>query len=132
VHFLRIHFLMCPIAKYTENDCSLLRSKIRQLHPVQRDTLGALLRHLLRVVSHSDKNAMTVEMLANCFWYNVLRGYRLMTGDVCVKTLFMEDLIQNAHTLFDERLSPFPPESVLSTGSTSDFRFSSATSLQST
>ncbi|KAH9178826.1 Rho GTPase activation protein [Lactarius sanguifluus] len=96
-------------ARYTENDFSLLRSKIGELHPVHRASLGTLLRHLLRVSSHSDKNAMTVEALATRFSYTVLRTGNAVQGGVDVKKLVMEDLIQNAHALFDERPSPSPP-----------------------
>ncbi|KAI9430914.1 hypothetical protein H4582DRAFT_2103458 [Lactarius indigo] len=93
-------------ARYTTNDFSLLRSKIRKLHPVQRASLGAFMRHLFLVASHSDKNAMTVRALATLFRYHVLRGNEVLQDGVYVKTLVMEDLIQNAYTLFDEHLSP--------------------------
>ncbi|KAH8997409.1 Rho GTPase activation protein [Lactarius akahatsu] len=112
-------------ARYIENDFSLLRLKIGELHPVHRASLGTLLRHLLRVSSHSDKNAMTVEALATRFSYTVLRTGNAVQGGVDVKVhcndfcqifrlissekLVMEDLIQLAHTLFDERPSPSPP-----------------------
>ena len=44
------------------------------------------MRHLLRVSSHSDKNAMTVEALANRFSYTVLRtGNAVSQGGVDVK-----------------------------------------------
>ncbi|KAH9032171.1 Rho GTPase activation protein [Lactarius pseudohatsudake] len=72
-------------ARYTENDFSLWRSKIRELHPVHRASLGALLRHLLLVSSHSDKNAMTVEALAVSFCYDVFRGGRVLQDGVHVK-----------------------------------------------
>jgi hypothetical protein len=66
---------------------------------------------------------MTVEALATRFSYTVLRtGNVVLQGGVDVKARFnnfcekfqlipskklvMEDLIQNAHTLFDERPSP--------------------------
>ena len=80
-----IHTLISCIARYTENDFSLLRSKIRQLHPVHRASLGALLRHLLRVASHSDKNTLTVEALAALFRYPVLRGHQVVQDGVQVK-----------------------------------------------
>ncbi|KAH9059288.1 Rho GTPase activation protein [Lactarius vividus] len=83
-------------SRYIENDFSLWRSKIRELHPVHRASLGALLRHLLRVSSHSDKNAMTVEALAARFRYGVCRGSQVLQDGVHVKTLVLEDLIQNA------------------------------------
>ncbi|KAH8989321.1 Rho GTPase activation protein [Lactarius hatsudake] len=97
-------------ARYTENDCSVLRSKIRELHPVHRASLGVLMRHLLRVTYHSDSNAMAVGQLAGQFCYTVFRGNAVLEGGVLAKKLIMEDLIQNAHTLFDE----FPPQSSFS------------------
>ena len=125
------------IAKYIENDCSLLRSKIRALHPVHKASLEALLRHLLRVASHSDKNGMTVGSLAAEFHGRVLRGSPFLQDGVNVKarcdyflyflrlipskSLVMEDLIRNAHTLFDEEpsLSPsIPSPHVTETAST--------------
>ncbi|KAI9456966.1 Rho GTPase activation protein [Lactarius psammicola] len=72
-------------ARYTGNDLSVLRSKIRELHPVQRASLGALSRHLLRVASHSDKNAMTVEVLLAKFSYAVLRGNVVLQEGIHVK-----------------------------------------------
>ncbi|KAH9175080.1 Rho GTPase activation protein [Lactarius sanguifluus] len=89
------------------NDLSLLRTKIRELHPVQRASLGALCQHLLRVAFHSNKNAMTVNALAAELCYDVLRGDVVRHDGVDLKNLVMEDLIQNAYTLFDER----PPSS---------------------
>ncbi|KAI9433278.1 Rho GTPase activation protein [Lactarius indigo] len=96
--------------RYAENDYSMLRSKIRELHPVHRASLEALLLHLFRVASHSDKNGMTVEALAAQFCYTVLRGNAVLEDGVHAKKLVMEDLIQNAHTLFGER----PPQSSFS------------------
>ena len=117
--------LMSLIARYTENDCAVLRPKIRELHPAHSASLGALLRHLLLVSSHSDKNAMTVEALAARFCYTVLRGNAVLEGGAHAKVrcttscnffslipskkLVMEDLIRNAHVLFDERPPPSPP-----------------------
>ena len=60
----RVH-LMSRIDYYTKNNFSFLRSKIRELHPVHRASLEALLRHLLNVTSHSDKNEMTVKTLSS-------------------------------------------------------------------
>ena len=84
-HFMHIPISLSLIAKYTENDCSLLRSKIRALHPVHRASLEALLRHLLRVASHSDKNQMTVEPLAAAFSGAVLRGQVVLQDSLDVK-----------------------------------------------
>ncbi|KAF8265551.1 hypothetical protein EI94DRAFT_1831140 [Lactarius quietus] len=97
-------------AKYFENDFSLLRSKIHELHPVQRASLGALLRHLLLVASHSYQNEMTVEALAAEFRGSVFRGNEVLQNGVHMKGLVLEDLIRNVHTLFDER--PFTPPPV--------------------
>ena len=72
-------------ASYTENDCSLFRSKICELHPVHRASLGALLLHLLCLSSHSDTNLMTVEALATQFCYAVLRGGAVVQDGVHVK-----------------------------------------------
>ncbi|KAI9433264.1 hypothetical protein H4582DRAFT_2101673 [Lactarius indigo] len=91
-------------ARYTENDCSVLRSKIRELHPIHRASLEAVLQHLLLVASHSDKNTMTVKALAGQFCYTILRGNAVLEGN----KLVMEDLIQNAHILFDERTVTSP------------------------
>ncbi|KAF8265559.1 hypothetical protein EI94DRAFT_1735351 [Lactarius quietus] len=95
-------------AECIENDFSLLRSKIYELHPVHRASLGALLRHLLLVSSHSDQNTMTVEVLADEFCYVVLRGNQVWQDGFNMKGLVMEDLIRNVHTLFDERPSTSP------------------------
>ncbi|KAH9008432.1 Rho GTPase activation protein [Lactarius deliciosus] len=137
-------------ARYIENDCSVLRSKIRELHPVHRASLGVLLRHLLCVSSHSDKNTRTVEALAAQFRYTVFRGNAILEGGVHAKQLVMEDLIQNAPTLFDgcpqspaaewwpphpglhqhpeaSMIPPSRPESVLS--SASDFSLCAASSI---
>ncbi|KAH9168913.1 hypothetical protein EDB89DRAFT_2073489 [Lactarius sanguifluus] len=91
-------------ARYAENNFSLLRSKIRELPEVHRTTLGALCLHLARVASHSDKNAMTANAVALTFGYYVFSGCTIFPGGV--RDLLMEDLIQNAHTLFNEHLSP--------------------------
>ena len=83
--FIFILILMSLIARYTENDCAVLRPKIRELPPTHRASLEVLLRHLLLVSSHSDKNAMTVEALANQFCYTVLRGNAVLEGGAHAK-----------------------------------------------
>ncbi|KAH9014678.1 hypothetical protein EDB84DRAFT_1443744 [Lactarius hengduanensis] len=95
--------------RYAEHDLSLLRSKIGELHPVHRAALEAVLLHLLLVASHSAQNAMTVEALAAQFCYTILRGNAVLRDGV--HHLVLEDLIRNAHTLFDERPSPPPAPS---------------------
>ena len=76
---------MTRIARYTENNFSLLRSKIRDLAAVHRASLEALLRHLLLVASHSDRNAMTVSALAAQFSSALLRGNESIEEDVHAK-----------------------------------------------
>ncbi|KAF8256584.1 hypothetical protein EI94DRAFT_1821835 [Lactarius quietus] len=98
-------------AGHARDDFSLLRSKIRELHPVHKATLGALFRHLLFVASHSEKNATTLEALSFQFRYAVLRGDAVIQDEV--HGLVLEDLIRNAYALFDgrPRSSPYPPVS---------------------
>ena len=78
--FVHMHTLMSCIDDYSEDSFSLLRSKIRGLHPVHRTSLEALLRHLLNVASHSDKNRMTVKELSSQFCDCVL-GYDLRSEE---------------------------------------------------
>ncbi|KAH8989389.1 Rho GTPase activation protein [Lactarius hatsudake] len=101
-------------ARFPENNFSLLRSKIRELRPIHRASLCALLRHLLRVSTHSDTNATTVEALAGYLRYVVLRGGAVLQDGVHIKGLVLEDLIQNSTTLFDER--PSSPSPIPSSG----------------
>ncbi|KAF8269717.1 hypothetical protein EI94DRAFT_906828 [Lactarius quietus] len=105
-------------ARYTENDCFVLRSKICELHPIHRASLEVLLRHLCRVASHSGKNTMTVDTLAARFCYTILRGNAVLEDGVHVKKLVMEDLIQNAPILFDERPLQSPSPDMADTVST--------------
>ncbi|KAH9017977.1 hypothetical protein EDB85DRAFT_2154825 [Lactarius pseudohatsudake] len=114
-------------ARYAENDFSLLRSKIRELPEVHRITLGALCLHLARVASRSDKSAMTANALALTFGYYVFSGCTIFPGG----DLLMEDLIQNAHTLFGEHLSPSSPPSICPDETTSVLSFNSCLSPQS-
>lgn len=64
---------MSRLARYTENDFLLLRSKIRAKQPVHRASLRVLLRHLFRVASYSDENEMTMDVLAARFAYTLSR-----------------------------------------------------------
>ena len=65
------HVLMSSIGRNAETNLSLLQSKIRELKPVHRNILGALLRHLLHVASHSDK--ADIKRLADAFRHVVFR-----------------------------------------------------------
>ncbi|KAH9057746.1 Rho GTPase activation protein [Lactarius vividus] len=120
-----MHVLMSRIAKYTENDFSLLRSVIRELPLVHRETLRELSRHLSLVASHSDQNGMTAKALASQFCYAVFRGHTIVEGYVYLKDSLMEDLIQNADALFDEHLSPHPPPPARAGSGTSTISYSS-------
>jgi hypothetical protein len=71
---------MRRIDEYNNNNLSLLRWKIRELHPVHRASLRALLRHLFLVASHSDNNAATVKTLSFLFYRHVL-GFYSVTDD---------------------------------------------------
>lgn len=79
-------------ARYTENDCSALRSKIRELHPCHKASLKVILQHLFRVASRSDKNSMTLEALAARFCYTILRGNAVLEGGVHVKARVIDFL----------------------------------------
>ncbi|KAH9059289.1 hypothetical protein EDB87DRAFT_1622075 [Lactarius vividus] len=100
------------VSRYTGNGLLLLQSKIRGLHPVHRASLQALLRHLWRVSSHSDKNAATVEALAGYLRSALLRGSTVLQDGVHVKGLVLEDLIQHVETLFDSD-EQSPPHSLI-------------------
>jgi hypothetical protein len=80
-----VHVLTSRVAIYTENDCSVLRSKICELTLFHKSTLEVILQHLLRVVSRSDKNTMTLEALAARFCYTIFRGNAVLEGGVHVK-----------------------------------------------
>ncbi len=76
---------MWRIARWIESNFSLLRSKIRELHPVHRASLQTLLRHLFIVSTHSDKNGMTVKELSNVFCMSVVRGDKYLEDGVSMK-----------------------------------------------
>ena len=76
---------MSRIDYYTGDNISLLRSKIRELHPVHRALLEALSRHFLKVASHSDKNGMTVKTLSSHLCGYILGFDRVTTDGIPVK-----------------------------------------------
>ncbi|KAI9448586.1 hypothetical protein H4582DRAFT_2052008 [Lactarius indigo] len=98
--------------RYTENGFWLLRSKICELHPVHRASLQALLQHLWRISSHSDKNVTTVEALAGNLRSAVLRGSTVLQDG----GLVLEDLIRNVDILFDSDEQPSPHSFIPSSG----------------
>ncbi|KAJ3502317.1 hypothetical protein NLJ89_g8943 [Agrocybe chaxingu] len=102
--------------EHLSNNFVLLRSKIRRLPPVHQATLKALLEHLARVVAKCDKNKMDAKNLAIVFG-GVIFGDDEMPkgGDLLsvqtIKDSLMEDLILNAHILYDHdpNSPPLPP-----------------------
>jgi len=100
-------------ADHAANDFVVLRSKIRRLPGVHRMSLKALVEHLSRIASHSDKNKMDAKNLAIVFSPVVFGEDEIPQGDLLsvqpTKDSVMEDLIENAQTLFDERLPPSSP-----------------------
>ncbi|KAH9964547.1 hypothetical protein BC827DRAFT_1259589 [Russula dissimulans] len=98
---------------HAANDFVVLRSKIRRLPAVHRASLKALLEHLSRVASHADTNKMDAKNLAIVFSPVIFGEDEVPQGDLLsmqpAKDTVMENLIENAHTLFDERLPPSSP-----------------------
>ncbi|KAG6827483.1 hypothetical protein H0H92_011586 [Tricholoma furcatifolium] len=96
----------------------LIRSKIRRLPLVHQATLKAILEHLARVATLSEKNKMDPKNLAIVFG-SVIFGEDEMPkgGDLLSvqswKDSVMEDLIIYAHVLYEEHPShhspPLPP-----------------------
>ncbi|KAH9060786.1 hypothetical protein EDB87DRAFT_1808472 [Lactarius vividus] len=100
-------------ADHAANDFVVLRSKIRRLPPVHRASLKALLEHLSRIAFHADRNKMDAKNLAIVFSPVVFGEDEIPQNDLLnvqpAKDSVMEDLIENAHTLFDERVPPSSP-----------------------
>ncbi|KAI9572604.1 hypothetical protein HD554DRAFT_2202498 [Boletus coccyginus] len=118
-----------PLFKYTLSDrtehtegrvgdpspIAQMRSKIRRLPAVHRETLRAIVEHLARVASFSEKNKMDVRNLAIVFGTvifgeeDIPKGGDLLSVQ-SIKDPRMDDLIQNASQLFDDPLpSNSPP-----------------------
>ncbi|EPQ61103.1 RhoGAP-domain-containing protein [Gloeophyllum trabeum ATCC 11539] len=96
--------------EHKSNNFALLRSKMRRLPAVHQATLRAIVEHLSRVASFSEKNKMDAKNLAIVFG-GVIFGEDDMPkgGDLLNMQNFrdslMEDLILNAPVLFDDRPS---------------------------
>ncbi|KAJ3826239.1 hypothetical protein F5880DRAFT_129242 [Lentinula raphanica] len=95
------------IADHHSNNFALLRSKMRRLPAVHYATLKALVEHLARVAANSDKNKMDPKNLAIVFGSVIFGEDEIpKTGDLLSvqqwNDSLMEDLINNAHTLFSE------------------------------
>ncbi|KAH8979730.1 hypothetical protein EDB86DRAFT_2983704, partial [Lactarius hatsudake] len=92
------------LASHIANGFVLLRSRIRGLHAVHRASLGALLWHLSRVASRSNKNRMDSKNLAFVFTPLVFGNDEILQGvfGQSMQDSVMETLIDNAHVLLDE------------------------------
>jgi hypothetical protein len=86
---MRTHILMSLIDEYTKRHFILLQSKIRELQPVHRASLEALLRHLSRVAAHSEKNGMTVNILSSQLCGYFLGFDTVVAGGVHVKARYI-------------------------------------------
>ncbi|KXN81114.1 Rho GTPase-activating protein 27 [Leucoagaricus sp. SymC.cos] len=102
------------LAEHQNQNFILLRSKMRRLPSVHQATLKALIEHLSRIVSHSEKNKMDAKNLAIVFGGMIFgedelpKGGDLLSVQATKDSLF-EDLIINAHVLFDEHQTQYPP-----------------------
>ncbi|KAI0735515.1 hypothetical protein C8Q76DRAFT_611686 [Earliella scabrosa] len=102
------------IDEHVASNFAFLRSKIRRLPAIHQSTLKALVEHLARVASHSDKNKMDPKNLAIVFG-SVIFGEDEIPKSVDIlsiqswKDSLMEDLITHAHILFQPSGSGSPP-----------------------
>ncbi|KAF5356100.1 hypothetical protein D9756_004035 [Leucocoprinus leucothites] len=108
------------LAEHQSHNFMLLRSKMRRLPSVHQATLRALVEHLARVVSHSEKNKMDAKNLAIVFGGMIFGDDEMPKGGdllsvQSIKDSLFEDLIMNAQALFDETSGqysnspPLPP-----------------------
>ncbi|KAH8979732.1 Rho GTPase activation protein [Lactarius hatsudake] len=99
---------------YTENDFSLLRSKIHELPEVHKASLGALSQHLSLVASHADGNGMGPQDLASTLALHIFGKGEVMQGNVDIRKLarfssrmrmpyFMNTLFRRRHLLPPKR-----------------------------
>ncbi|XP_006454596.1 hypothetical protein AGABI2DRAFT_182564 [Agaricus bisporus var. bisporus H97] len=107
------------LAEHQNNNFMLLRSKMRRLPSIHQATFRALVEHLMRVVSCREKNKMDAKNLAIVFGGMIFgddelpKGGDLLAVQTTKDSLF-EDLIMNAHALFEEQgyqLPHSPPHS---------------------
>ncbi|TFK30739.1 RhoGAP-domain-containing protein [Coprinopsis marcescibilis] len=110
-------------AEHAANNFITLRSKIRRLPLVHQATLKALLEHLNRVVSRSEKNKMDPKNVAIVFGGVIFgedempKGVDLLSMQTA-KDSVMEDLIINVHKIFGDQdqaglnSPPLPPTPV--------------------
>ena len=123
------------VDQHVKNNFQLLRSKLRRLPPVHQATLKAIVEHLARVASHSEKNKMDAKNLAIVFGTVIfgeddisksgdllsVQTWKVQTQTpsespfssnrrLCLQDTLMEDLIVHASKLFQSTASPpLPP-----------------------
>lgn len=101
-------------SRVEQNQISQMRSKIRRLPAIHRETLRAVVEHLARVAARSEKNKMDIKNLAIVF-NNVIFGEEEIPkgGDLLsvqhVNDTRMEGLILNASQLFEDPPSSSSP-----------------------
>ncbi|KAI0651503.1 hypothetical protein C8Q79DRAFT_39833 [Trametes meyenii] len=101
--------------EHAANNFAVLRSKMRRLPAIHQATLKALVEHLARVASHSEKNKMDPKNLAIVFGSVIFGEDEMPKGADLLsvqswKDSLMEDLIANAGVLFSQTSSPpLPP-----------------------
>ncbi|KAJ7225904.1 hypothetical protein GGX14DRAFT_422836 [Mycena pura] len=102
-------------ADHQSNNFMLLKTKIRRLLPVHQATLKLLVEHLSRVVARSSVNKMDAKNVAIVF-AGVIFGeddYPKAGTDLLnlqtSKDSLMEDLITNAHILYDDTTGQHSP-----------------------
>ncbi|KAH9836530.1 RhoGAP-domain-containing protein, partial [Rhodofomes roseus] len=100
------------LEEHRGNDFQVIRGKIRRLPMVHQQTLKVLVEHLARVVAHAERTKMDAKNLAIVFG-TVIFGEDEMPksgGDLLAvhswKDTLCEDLISNAHILFQPTGSP--------------------------
>ncbi|KAG1828658.1 hypothetical protein EV424DRAFT_1591631 [Suillus variegatus] len=94
-------------AEHQSNHFALLRSKIRRLPAIHRATLRALVEHLTRVASNTDKNKMDAKNLAIVFGAVIFGEDEIPKGGDLLsvqswKDTLMEDMINNARDIFED------------------------------
>ncbi|KAI0374525.1 RhoGAP-domain-containing protein [Pilatotrama ljubarskyi] len=107
--------------EHAANNFAVLRSKMRRLPAIHQATLKALVEHLAKVASHSDKNKMDPRNLAIVFGSVIFGEDEMPKGADLLsvqswKDSLMEDLITNAHVLFSQTASPPLPPAPLNDG----------------
>ncbi|KAF8634447.1 hypothetical protein AX15_000895 [Amanita polypyramis BW_CC] len=102
------------INEHKANHFVLLRAKMRRLPPVHLAVLKGIVEHLARVAAFCEKNKMDAKNLAIVFGGVIFGEDELPKGGDLLsihteKDTLMEDLISNAHIIFDDRPAQYSP-----------------------